>query len=478
MIDCTDLNEKSTARLLCDRYGDVLIWCKQEKTWYRWSKSEGYWLRAGDGDEILDTPMPDLCVTVAEEIAQYAYKEGCEPKLASQILTWANACKNNGKIKAIYKSARRRLSINVDRLDADPMLLNCRNGIVNLENGKLYPPDKAQYATKQVPFDYSPDSKCPVWENALDAIFGGEKDLTEYFQRIVGYGITADVSAKAFFVLYGPEANNGKTALINTLSSIFGDYSLVFNPTTLQSASISPDKPRSDLMRFQGKRVAFGDEINKNKQIDAGLFKRLTGGSGTKIIARNLFKQETEFPLTTKMLLATNHVLPLEVEAGEKLRLHVLPMETRFVKTEEEVQSLKAEGIRASLITDPNLQDTLIKTEAPGILRWAVEGSMIWKKNGLNPPEQATKAKDDYLLDCSPIDGFLEECCVKSDKRTQVKDITEAFQAWCKKKGRKGVPSSRRLTPLLEDRGIGRTDKTHGHYYYEGIELTESVIEE
>jgi putative DNA primase/helicase len=43
-----------------------------------------------------------------------------------------------------------------------------------------------------------------------------------------------------------------------------------------------------------------------------------------------------------------------------------------------------------------------------GILKWAVEGCLKWKKEGLKKPESVIDATDDYKTECDPTSLWIE----------------------------------------------------------------------
>ncbi|MCH8913607.1 MAG: hypothetical protein IIA33_08590, partial [Planctomycetes bacterium] len=57
----------------------------------------------------------------------------------------------------------------------------------------------------------------------LARIFAGGAEIISFLQRLAGYVLTGDTSAHALVFMYGTGAN-GKTVLLNTLTSILGDY--------------------------------------------------------------------------------------------------------------------------------------------------------------------------------------------------------------------------------------------------------------
>ena len=59
---------------------------------------------------------------------------------------------------------------------------------------------------------------------------------------------------------------------------------------------------------------------------------------------------------------------------------------------------------------DPLLEDKL-RSKAPGILRWMINGALDWQSEGLIMPKSVRLATDDYLAGQDTFGNWLNECC-------------------------------------------------------------------
>src|SRR5258708_35848426 len=101
-----------------------------------------------------------------------------------------------------------------DQLDRDPMLLNVRNGTLDLRTGELRPHSGGDYLTRLAPVTYEPAADCPTWRGFLDSVFAGDAEIIVFVQRLIGLCLTGDVSEHLFTVFWGSGAN-GKSTLGN-----------------------------------------------------------------------------------------------------------------------------------------------------------------------------------------------------------------------------------------------------------------------
>lgn len=67
-------------------------------------------------------------------------------------------------------------SIDGDEQDANPYLVACANGVIDLRDGELRPGRQDDYLTKACAVAYDPDAACPAWEAFLDDMFQGTED--------------------------------------------------------------------------------------------------------------------------------------------------------------------------------------------------------------------------------------------------------------------------------------------------------------
>jgi putative DNA primase/helicase len=58
-------------------------------------------------------------------------------------------------------------SVDPVQFDAQPWLLNCINGTIDLRTGELRPHDPADLLTCLAPTDYKPDAPCDLGERFL-----------------------------------------------------------------------------------------------------------------------------------------------------------------------------------------------------------------------------------------------------------------------------------------------------------------------
>jgi putative DNA primase/helicase len=119
---------------------------------------------------------------------------------------------------------------------------------------------------------------------------------------------------------------------------------------------------------------------------------------------------------------------------------------------------------------DGQLGEKLL-AEAPGILRWMVEGCVEWQAGGLRPPEEILAAGQAYREDMDVLADFLREVCVKDGSaKTPVADLYGAYQRWCNR-NHEVLEPKRTFADRLEEKGFKGVRATNGVRVRLGLRL-------
>ena len=151
----------------------------------------------------------------------------------------------------------------------------------------------------------------------------------------------------------------------------------------------------SDIARLKGARFVTSVEPNEGMRLDEGLIKQLTGGD--RVTARKLYGNEFEFCPEFKLWMGTNHKpIVRGTDLGIWRRLVLIPFTVQIPDDK----------------VDKHLKYKL-REELPGILKWAVDGCLLWQREGLVQPEAIQSATNQYKSEMDVIGSFLAACCVR-----------------------------------------------------------------
>jgi putative DNA primase/helicase len=321
----------------------------------------------------------------------------------------------------------------VDQWDADPWLLGTPDGTLDLRTGTLRPALPEDYITKSTAVAPAPPGAVPeLWLRTLRRITGDDAELLAYLQRFFGYSLTGLTREHCFPFGFGTGAN-GKTVTVNTASGVMGDYACTI-PTEVLMVSQNERHP-TELARLRGVRLAIGSETEEGKRWAEARIKSLTGGE--PIAARFMRQDFFEFMPTFKLFVVGNHRPSLRgVDEAMRRRLHLIPFTVTIPPAER----------------DPDLPQKL-RAEWPAILRWMVDGALLWQRDGLNPPDSVRAATDDYLSAEDAFSLWIEECAEPDPAAWESSgSLFASWKRWAEAAG-EFSGGQKRFVQLLQERG-------------------------
>lgn len=386
----------------------------------------------------------------AKEAVKRIYQEAAEAADEhdrARLAKHAVASEDARHIRAMVSLVRSESGIPVlpDQLDADPFLLNCLNGTLDLRTGQLREHSREDLITKLCPVTYDPGAGCPLWLKFLARIMDGNEDLVGYLQRVVGYALTGDVSEQCLWFLYGCGAN-GKSTFLSTVLAVMGDYGMqTVSDLLMVKHNESHPTERADLL---GRRFVATIETEQGKRLAEALMKQLTGGD--RIRARRMRQDFFEFLPTHKIFLAANHKPTIRgTDYGVWRRIKTVPF-TVTIPDEEKDKDLPAK----------------LHGELPGILNWALTGCRAWQRNGLGEPDEVRQATAAYRAEQDAVQGFLAESChLYREAKTKASALFDAYQRWSGDR----IMTPRAFGDRLREKGYESKRGHGGAYFWHGI---------
>lgn len=351
--------------------------------------------------------------------------------------------------------------ITQEDLDKHQMLLNCANGVVDLETGKLYKHDPSLYFTKKSPVVYNPECNSIDFEKFMQDVLPNEETRRAVL-RYLGYCLCGDIrEEKALFIV--GDGRNGKGTLAKVLMAILDDYATPFKIDALLQRRFDKDGDAAtpEFAKLEGRRLAIANEIPQGKNLDVAHFKDLTGGD--QISIRRLHQEATTIKNPTHHFILCGQHYP-EIKDANDLGLRERIIAVRFP------QSFTGENC------DPNLKKKLLTPEnLSGALNILVQECINWQREGLIISDDMKAEKQEYLDANNFIQDFISEYCVfDADKKILRKELLSVL----KENYRSEIAglSDQALTDMLKKiEGVeykNNIGKKHLSYFY-GIGLSD-----
>lgn len=446
-----DMTDTGNAHRLYDRFSSCIKYSYNRKRWYFWTGKTWALDEMGEVKKLVDE--------VCDDLKKEAWNIQDED-LQAEAFKFAKTSANTTRKEAMLKEAQHLLDIPVSMDDFDRYsdYLNCDNGIVNLRNGELFPHDQSFMMTRKCDCEYDAKHKQPkLWLKFLSDITGGDEVLIHYIHKCVGYSISGSNREQCAYFLYGM-GNNGKSTFLDTLADMMGTYASNAQPDTfmLQSRLGSAGGgANSDIARLKSARFVTCEEPTEGIRLNEGLLKQLTGGS--KVTCRFLYGDEFEYTPEFKIWIATNHKPTIRgTDFGIWRRIKLIPFEVNIPKEK----------------VDKNLKYKLRK-EFPQILAWAVDGCMLWQKEGLDEPECVIEATKEYKQEMDLIAGFVEQCIMidYAAENIMASDLFGIYSKWAKQNNEFEMSSKKFFMEVAKK--LPEKGRNSKGIYYGKIRLTE-----
>jgi putative DNA primase/helicase len=449
------LTDSGNAERMAYLYGEDLKYVSAWKTWLYWTGT--HWSK--DAKNSIYLAAQRTARSIREEAI------GTPAEVYAKISGWAANSESEWRLRAmIHLCESQKVVARVPQdFDRDADLLNCRNGTIDLEKGELREHSRGDMISKCVPVNYYQEGDSGRWEKFLTDV-QPDPEVRKYLQRAVGYTLSGSVGEQCLFFLYGDGAN-GKTTFVEAVKSVLGGYAVKVESAALMSRvnlrGGSNGGATPNLARLFGARMASTTEIQEGAYLNEALIKDITGGD--TIVARHLYSSLFEFRPTHKLWISGNHRPRVKgMDSAIWRRFRVVPFEVAIPKGRQ----------------DRRLLEKLRGEEGQEeILRWAVQGYLKWRMEGLGEPLAIGSATEEYQDSEDRIGKFIEDCCNvggsgvggSEDVAVRVKaaNLYGVYTDWCKSNGMEPL-NSRNFGSALSRRGFeGR--KVGGPYWRYGL---------
>jgi putative DNA primase/helicase len=345
-------------------------------------------------------------------------------------------------------STEPEVAVSPDALDADPYLINCANGTLDLRTRQLRAHDPADLLTKVTRAAYHPGAASPAWAAFLARVQPDEA-MRAYLGRVTGLALEGRVTEHLLPVHYG-DGGNGKTTFFEAVKFALGDYAGPADPDLLTARTF--DAHPTGAADLFGLRLALLHETDSGRRLAEATVKRLTGGDTIK--ARRMREDFWSFTPSHTFALLTNHRPVIGgTDEGMWRRVRLVPW-TVCIPDDEQ---------------DDELGDRL-RLEADAVLAWLAEGYSQWRVAGLGDPAQVIKATADWRDESHALGRFLDQRCLTGPHfHVRSAELFAAWCQWCQAEGEEAGTHTAFSAALLKA-GFGKR-RSSGGYVWDGLGL-------
>lgn len=294
---------------------------------------------------------------------------------------------------------------------APPEYIAFRNGVLNIETGKL--DTQGKYPILNViPHDWDPEAASEAVDNALEAWSDGDPETIARLEECAGQCLDRSSELQFFWCLVG-EGGNGKSLFAETIGYAIGREN---------SSAIQPDEldRRFQGLSIAGKLACLADDAS-SAALTAGqvaTLKRYTGGATVRSDVKG--RDPIEFVPYATVIMSYNHFPRVtSFDGGFMRRIQPVVFSHTFKPG--------AGGAKAA-------RELKSEQAAERLLVRAVAGLKRLRENGEPTPSSRARAVvEDIRLDNDSFEAWREDKGITSNSINQQRpsDVLADYRGWC-----------------------------------------------
>lgn len=395
--------------------------CVDNQKWYIYDN--GVW-QVDKGDVKSQGNMQKLLQLLHLYTKELKGEEDAE--LLDKYDKYINKSSSDTILRRALNAAKNSMIIELTEFDSNPYLLNCTNGVYDLEKQAFRFAAPEDYFTLSTSCNYPTKlnrHRCDRWYQFIDEIMEGNKEKAEFLQRALGYSLLGINKEECMFIAYG-QTRSGKGTLFNSIAKVLNSgtdngYGGTINSSLLLSSRFKEkdyNAPEPMLADTVGVRYLTLSETKQNAVLDVNAIKSLTGRDPRK--TRQLHSTAFTFTPQFTMWLSTNFLPKVNDDSIFKSdRVWVIEFNKHFDESNRDTD--------LKLLFDK-------KENRAIILQWLIEGYSKYVKYGLNPPECVRDATAKYARENDRILCFKEECLEDvPDSTVSNAAMYACYKNWC-----------------------------------------------
>ena len=304
----------------------------------------------------------------------------------------------------------------IRELNANPYIINVRNGLYNVLEDTLSPHTPDYYSTVQLQVTYDREADCPLFKKFLVDSMRGDMDQVRLIQEMLGYFLIPVNAAQKCFVIVGV-ASAGKSVLLRVLNDV------LLGKQNVSNVSWQALNERFKTAELFGKLAnIFADLPTKNID-DNGIFKALVGEDYLTVEKKN--KNPFSFQSSARLLFSCNSIPKNYGDRSEGFYRRLI-----IIRFNHSVPQDKR---------DPELLEKF-RMEADGIFLFALEGLRRLMDNHYVFSETQVNADElqQYREESDSVLSFVKEYCVlDTDSICSSTELFNTYKHYCDECGLK-----------------------------------------
>ena len=418
--------DSKLAVLYHETYGKDHLKCVDTKgnKFYRWNEDTKLWDCLGGITFIsghVCSTLDALCVSLMAH-----WKANRKPETdglyMEKVEKLKGVSKKIGKLSTGAHIAGGQVELNFpanckfeEVVDSYEYLLPVHNGkVIDVRTREVRDRVMTDYFSHTLTVTYEP-GPTPEIDKFMLEIANNNEEERKALQILLGYSITGLNNEKIFQIYYGA-GNNGKSTLMNMVSSVMGEYAKSIDHSVALDFGEKKrgDGPNSALYAVRKLHTGFINENDGESKMKSTQIKGLTSGGQDAISCREMYGTATTFIPRIKMLLLCNTKPTFDVcDTAMTSRIRFVPFKNSFATSPE--NAIYVDKIRA---------------ERNQFFSYLINGAYEYCNTRKLPYTDLSKAEMEDSKDTGDtLQHFIDDNCVKdSEGFIQVTEMKDRYE--------------------------------------------------
>lgn len=312
------------------------------------------------------------------------------------------------KLQEVIKNIKKRRFFYREDFNQEN-IINFRNGFFDIVTGDLLPHDISIISTVQLPYNYDPQAKCPIFFKTIQEIFENDAEKIQILQEFLGYCLTKSTKYEKALFMVGA-AQSGKSTILETIQAMLGEE----NVSSIGLAELADSAFVGGLIDKYANLVS---EIPKNVRDYEDTLKMII--SGERLTVNTKFVPTYTARPFCKLIFAANDMPRISDTSNAVFRRMLL------LEFNNKIEDNKV---------DVDLKDKL-KTEYAGVFNWAFDGlKRLNKRKGFTKSLEMDEVIEQLKIRNNTTLYFLNEnyeLCDQNEGEVIVSTIYREYAQFC-----------------------------------------------
>jgi P4 family phage/plasmid primase-like protien len=362
-----------------------------------------------------------------------------------------------------------------DYIDSKPYLYAFKNKVYDFRTKELRYIKPDDYIMTNTGYDYPEyieDENTQFINKYFDTLFPNE-EMRDYVLDSCCSTLNGE-KREQYFNIHTGSGSNSKTTFSGLYESALGGYGCEVSPETFTKPKKSANDT-GELYKAKGKRCVFTNEPESDTdKLQTAILKRIADEGGRKIIARQLYGNPIEFPITFQLNIFCNNKPELSsVDGGIARRLRVIEWKMKFVENPDpnnKYQASRDAELMAKIKTDDIRNAFIIML----LNRWDKRVSAF---KLIPVPNEIKDASADFVDDSNPVLGFIMSNYEITNNDKDTINSTEIYTHFTSSNRDSKISNKRFKDDMLGISGIS-TKRTNKGVLFVGLKKIVVIEEE